>query len=150
MKRRRLSDLYTRGTDLEIDDGTGDPVPVRLQKLNEIDREAVLRRANAAKARDLIDSDNEDSDAFQAMYARIRDFGDRDGLVSLIIAEDAFIAATAIVHHMVVVTRNVMIVGALVNNTARPASDEGAPKVVLTGAVIMAGVEVKNPKEVIA
>jgi len=50
----------------------------------------------------------------------------------------------------VVVTRNVMIVGALVNNTARPASDEGAPKVVLTGAVIMAGVEVKNPKEVIA
>lgn len=88
MKRRRLSDLYVRGKDLEIDDGAGDPVPVRLQKLNDIDRETILRRSNAAKARFMIDADDEESETFQAMYVQIREFPRHEGLVAVVIGED--------------------------------------------------------------
>lgn len=87
-KQRRLSDLYLRGKKLSVDDGEDHPVEVWLQKLNEVDRESVLRRANAARARFLIEADNEDSDVFQAMYGRIREFADRDGLVAITIATD--------------------------------------------------------------
>ena len=88
MTKRRLADLYVRGKDLEVDDGAGDPVSVRLQKLNEIDREAVIRRANAAKARFLIEADNEESDLFQSMYGQVREFDDRDALVAVVISDD--------------------------------------------------------------
>lgn len=55
-----------------------------------------------------------------------------------------------------VVMRNAMILGASVNNTVRRQSldpnevSDDTPHVVITGAVIMGGVEIKNPKEVIA
>lgn len=88
MRKRRLSDLYVRGKEIQIDDNTGDPVTVWLQKLNEVDRESVLRRAHAAKARFLIDADNEESDAFHAQYDKAREFGERAGLISLIVAND--------------------------------------------------------------
>ena len=57
MKRRRLGDLYVRGRELAPDDGSGEPVKIWVAKLNEVDREAALRRANATKARYLIDID---------------------------------------------------------------------------------------------
>src|SRR5262249_10119305 len=87
--KRRLSDLYVRGKELSIDDGSGDPVTAWLQKLNEVDRESVLRRANAAKSRHLAFIDDEESDAFQARYGRVREFGERVGLISIIITDDA-------------------------------------------------------------
>ena len=45
--------------------------------------------------------------------------------------------------------RNAIVIGALVNNTDRTESPD-APRLVITGSVIMGGVEVRNPKEVIA
>lgn len=86
--RRRLSDLYVRGKEVELNDGQGEPVTVWLQKLNSVDRESCLRRANAAKARFMLEADKEDSEIFQAMYIGVREMHDRDGLVSLVIAED--------------------------------------------------------------
>jgi hypothetical protein len=88
MKRRRLSDLYVRGKELAPSDGEGEPVKVWLNKMNEIERESVLRRANAAKARFMIEADNEESEWFEAMYAETRDVTNRDELVVLIIADE--------------------------------------------------------------
>lgn len=89
-KRRRLSDLYVRGKEYKIDDGTDRPVKVWLHKLNAIDREACFRRASTAKARFNVDSDDEESDVFQSMYAQVREMGDADGLIAILVAEDLF------------------------------------------------------------
>lgn len=86
--RRRLSDLYVRGKAIEVDDGEGDPVKVWLAKLNELDRETAARRANATKARFMIDADNEDSETFQAAYSEVREINERDELVAFLIADD--------------------------------------------------------------
>lgn len=88
MKRRRLSDLYVRGRMLAPNDGEGEPVQVWMAKLNELDREASLRRANAAKARHLVDADNEDGELFAGAYAEIREIEERDELVIFLIADD--------------------------------------------------------------
>lgn len=88
IKRRRLGDLYVRGAPLEVNDGDGS-VTVWLQKLNPVDRDTAFRRAQAARARFMIDADDEDSEQFQAMYAQIRSIGhDRDELVRLAISEE--------------------------------------------------------------
>lgn len=89
MKRRRLNDLYARGVEVTLDDGTDQPVTIWLQKLSPIDRDTALRRGNAAQARFMIEADDESSETFQAMYANIREMGeDRDSLVGFLIAED--------------------------------------------------------------
>lgn len=88
MKKRRLSDLYVRGREMSVNDGEGEPIKVWVNKLNEIDRESVLRRANAAKARFMIDSDNEESEQFSAMYAESRDINSRHELILFIVSDD--------------------------------------------------------------
>lgn len=88
MKRRRLADLYVRGKELRIDDGSNDPVVVWIQKLNEIERDSILRRANAAKARHIIECDDETSETFVATYGNIRDYLDREQMVNVVIGED--------------------------------------------------------------
>lgn len=86
-KRRRLSDLYVRGKEMTVDDGSGDPVVVWLQKLNEVERDAILRRANAAKARYLLECEHEEGELFVATLASVHDYLDHDGMVNIIIAE---------------------------------------------------------------
>lgn len=88
MRRRRLSDLYVRGTEVTVDDGAEEPVTVWLQKINGVDRESCLRRSHAAKARYLLDADHEDSETFQAIYSQIRGITDREVLIGLIVSED--------------------------------------------------------------
>jgi hypothetical protein len=88
MKRRRLSDLYVRGREVVFEEGEEDPVVVWLQKLNPIDRESCLRRAHAARARALLDADDEDGDLYQSIYGQIRLVSDKKALIGLIIAEE--------------------------------------------------------------
>lgn len=88
MKRRRLADLYVRGRELTVDDGSDDPVTIWIQKLNEIERESILRRANAAKARHILECDDEGSEVFFSTYGTVRDYLDRDQMVNLVISED--------------------------------------------------------------
>lgn len=88
MKKRRLSDLYVRGRELSVSDGEGEPVKIWLAKLNELDRETAVRRANAAKARYLIDGDNEEGDRFVAAYGEMREIEEREDLVIFLIADD--------------------------------------------------------------
>lgn len=87
-KRRRLGDLYIRGKEIKIDDGTGDPVVIWIQKLNEVERDAVLRRSNAAKARYVLECAHEESELFVSTFASVHDYLDHDGMVNVIIAED--------------------------------------------------------------
>src|SRR3982751_557763 len=89
-QRRRLSDLYVRGKELSIDDGTGSPVVVWLQKPNEVDRESVLRRANAAKARYQLDGDHEEGELFVATFGSVREYLDRDGMLDIAGSEQLF------------------------------------------------------------
>jgi hypothetical protein len=88
MKRRRLTDLYVRGRDVTFDEHEGEPVVVWLQKLNEVDRQSVVRRSHAAKARFLLEGDKEDTEVFQSMYSQIRTIDDRDTLFGILTSEE--------------------------------------------------------------
>lgn len=48
---RTLMDLFRRGEDIELNDGSGDPVKVHITKLTTGDRDEVVRKANAARSR---------------------------------------------------------------------------------------------------
>ncbi|QBQ74874.1 hypothetical protein [Caudovirales GX15bay] len=96
VKRRRLGDLYVRGQMLEPNDGNGDPVKVWMAKLNDIDRETAVRRANAVRARFLIDADDEDSETFMAAYGEVRKIENRADLVDFVVAEDVLRARNRI------------------------------------------------------
>lgn len=85
MKRRRLADLYRKGREVTFDDGSGEPVVVWLQKINPVDHETVLRKANAARARLLMYRNDRDSEEWQAAYNEALDFGTRDMLVEYLI-----------------------------------------------------------------
>lgn len=89
MTKRRLEDLYVRGRQLVIDDGTGDPVEVWLQKLNPLEHEKSIRKAGAAKARVLMAMKDHDSEEYQEAFSDVLDFGSREALVDYLIAEEA-------------------------------------------------------------
>ena len=50
-KERSLSDLYVRGREVTLDDGTGDPLVVWVQKLNPVEHAQIVRKAGAARSR---------------------------------------------------------------------------------------------------
>lgn len=88
MKRRRLSDLYVRGTEVSCTDGQGEPVVVWLQKLNDIDQQSVFRKASAARATQLTYRNNKESDEYKSVYGEVVDFANRETLIELVIRED--------------------------------------------------------------
>jgi len=88
MKRRRLGDLYVLGKEVVINDGLGESVEVWIAKLNDVDRESLLRRSSAAKARFLMEGRDEQSETYQATWAQVVGFDDREGLISVVIADD--------------------------------------------------------------
>lgn len=72
--RRRLTDLYKRGTKLTVDDGEGQAVEVYLRKLSPTESESAFRRANAVRARILAMSrDDPDADYYQSIRAEVLD-----------------------------------------------------------------------------
>lgn len=85
-KRRKLLDLYKRGTEIMLNDGEGDPVTVWLEKLNPLDHDAALRRANAERARILIIRNDHDSEEYLSAYNDAVDFGDRDALIDYLVS----------------------------------------------------------------
>lgn len=76
-KRRRLSDLYVRGGPLSVDDGEG-AVDVWISKLNPVDHDTVLRRANAARARFQMVRNDRDSEEYQAAFGAMADLAEAD------------------------------------------------------------------------
>lgn len=86
MVARRLDDLYVLGRPFTVDDGQG-PVEVWLQKMDPLDADKALRKANAAKARMLMMRADEDSEDWLEMYADVCSFSNGD-LIEYLIAED--------------------------------------------------------------
>lgn len=87
-KTRRLEDLYILGREVKLDDGGGEPVVVWLQKLNPMDQEKALRRANAARAQVLMARRNRSCEEWQEAYSDMEDLGSREALIEYIIADD--------------------------------------------------------------
>lgn len=85
--RRRLGDLYVVGKEVSFDDGTGDPIVVFVRKLNPIEHETALKRANAVRASLLVDYRNPDSEASRELQAELLDY-DRDELVHMLVEEE--------------------------------------------------------------
>lgn len=83
---RKLDDLFITGRPFTLDDGHGEPVEVWLQKMNPLEADKALRKANAAKARVLMQRADEDSDEWLEMYADIANF-DKDALAEYLIGD---------------------------------------------------------------
>lgn len=96
MKKRRLADLYITGRPCKVDDGTGDSVEVWLQKPSPIEHETCIRRANAARARTLIVRQDRQSEEWQSVYSDVEDAGDREWLISYLIAEEVHDARSSV------------------------------------------------------
>jgi hypothetical protein len=86
-KKRRLEDLYVRGRELALDDESGDPVQVWLQKINPLDHEKAIRKAGAAKARVMLATRDPNSEEWQEAYVDTLELGSRNALVEYLISE---------------------------------------------------------------
>lgn len=86
-KKRRLSDLYVTGKEVVLNDGQGE-VKVWLRKLSQLEHEAAMRKAAAAKARVLMIRNQPDDEEWLAVYAEIDELGGRSAFVEYVIAEE--------------------------------------------------------------
>lgn len=84
---RRLEDLFQTGGKVDLSDAKG-PVSVFVSKINPLERTTCGRRASAAKAVYMRDSDDHNSDEWLATYSSVRDYGDPEQLITVILADD--------------------------------------------------------------
>lgn len=84
MAKRKLSDLYVRGTELTLDDGNG-AVTVWLQKLNPIDHREAIRKADAARAKFITICRDRDSEEYCQILNSVVD-QDRELLIGYLVA----------------------------------------------------------------
>lgn len=87
MGRRRLTDLYVRGMTVTFDDGEGPSETVYLQKLNPVEMETALRKANAARARTTAEFLDEESDAYVTNAVPLKQMT-RDEMIDHLIVSD--------------------------------------------------------------
>jgi hypothetical protein len=85
MAKRRLTDLYVVGKDLTFDDGSGEPVTVYLRKLNPVDQETAIKKANAARARVYATGRDPESDEYGELLSQAIDLGTTEDLISYLI-----------------------------------------------------------------
>lgn len=77
-KKRRLTELYVVGQEVIFDDGEGEPITVYVRKLNPVDHDTALRRANAARSRIMAIKSDEDTEEYLAMMSLVYDYKDDD------------------------------------------------------------------------
>lgn len=92
---RRLTDLYLVGEPLVIDDGSGDPIEVFIRKLNPVDHEKAMSRANSARSRAAANQRDPESDGYQEVMGTLLDF-DKEALMAYLL-EDARVSKQAVV-----------------------------------------------------
>lgn len=76
--KRRLTDLYVVGQEVEFDDGEGEPIKVYVRKLNAGQHERALRRANAARSKLLATKKHPDSDEYTNQWSIVEQFARND------------------------------------------------------------------------
>lgn len=84
-KKKRLSDLYVVGRELTFGDDD-DQVTVFMKKMNPIDQESAIRKANSARSRMLSILRDRDSDEYFAVLGQTEDIGNHEALVEFVIA----------------------------------------------------------------
>lgn len=92
--KRRLTDLFVVGRPLKINDGevdpeTGEPyepIEVYVRKLNAIEHETALRRANAARSAKAAVKNQENSDEYMVNWEAVEEYS-RDGLISYLLQD---------------------------------------------------------------
>lgn len=94
IKNRRLSDLYVKGKTITIGDDD-DTVTVWMQKLNSSEHEAIIRKANAARAKLLAGSKDEESEEYQALCGEVMEL-EKDEMIDILIANELANKAQAI------------------------------------------------------
>lgn len=88
-KRRRLSDLYVTGREVNINDDTGeDPVTVWVQKLNPVENDDALRRGSSHRARILSFKKDPDSEDYKRAEVDVHDFMNREQMVQAAIRDE--------------------------------------------------------------
>lgn len=85
--RRRLSDFWVVGKEIEIDDGQGEPDKLWLQKLNDLEHQEAVRRANAARATRMSVQRDPESLERKAMLGRSYDMT-RDACIDFLIQNE--------------------------------------------------------------
>jgi hypothetical protein len=89
LTKRRLTDLWVTGRDLLLDDGSGEPIPVWVQKMNPVEASEAMRRCDAARAKALTIRSDPSSIGYQAIKASVLDIGeDLDRIADILLAED--------------------------------------------------------------
>ena len=85
-KTRKLTDLFRVGTEFTVDDGDGG-VLVYLAKLNPVQSETAIRKANAARARFLTIAKDKESDQYLAVVNDVMDLS-KDELLDYVSADE--------------------------------------------------------------
>ncbi len=83
MAKRSLLDLYVRGKTIEIDDGSGEPFRVWVQKLNPAEHSTSCRAADAARARILSIKNAPDSEEYLSIKSAIL-VADRQTMIDIL------------------------------------------------------------------
>src|SRR5690606_23136648 len=88
-KRKKLTDLYVVGKEITLDDGRGNETTVWLQKLNPVEHETAIRRANGKRAATLqlkrLDSDHPDRQPFASEISELA--SSRELMLDLLVAD---------------------------------------------------------------
>lgn len=79
--KRKLADLYVRGKDVIVDDGSGDTVKVWVQKLTPVDQEKAVRKANAYRSQLVAEAHDETSELFLSARNEVESLT-REALIS--------------------------------------------------------------------
>lgn len=85
-KTRKISDLFRRGEELELNDGQYN-AKVWLQKLNPIESETAVRRANAARAKFMLSVADRESETYLSLLNEVVDYTPQE-LVEFLAAQD--------------------------------------------------------------
>lgn len=86
VKKRKLSDLFRRGEELTLDDGDGG-ITVYIRKLNPVEEETAVRKANARRATYLSQCKDQESEVFLATLGDLMDF-DHESLLEYVASDE--------------------------------------------------------------
>lgn len=86
-KKRRLADLYVTGQEVTLNDGEGEAIAVYVRKLNPVDQEGALRRANAQRSRAMSVKHDPESDGYAIARGSVDELS-RDDLLEYLVEDE--------------------------------------------------------------
>lgn len=85
MAKRRLTDLFVVGKEVVVDDGSG-AVTVYMKKLNPVDHDKALKRANAERSKIMSIRKSPGSEEYEAQWSAVLDY-DIDDLIEYLVQD---------------------------------------------------------------